>query len=72
VIVWVSDGFTVPGSWLWWVRCCCLNLRLCLGAEPGIFFRVGWNWTGLELRFVIGIQTRLGLGLFKKIKEKKA
>ena len=61
MIVWVSDGFTVLRSWSWWVRCCCLNLWLCSKAEPGIFFRMGWNWTELELRFVIGIQTSLGL-----------
>jgi hypothetical protein len=36
------------------------------GGAKGIFFKVGWNWTGLELRFVIGIQTGLGLRLFKK------
>jgi hypothetical protein len=37
-----------------------------VGAKQRIFFRVGWDWTGLELGFVIGIQTGLGLGLFKK------
>ena len=48
-----------------------------VGGKQRIFFRVGWNWIGLELGFVIGIQTGLGLGLFKKkiknlsIKKKK-
>jgi hypothetical protein len=41
-----------------------------VGAKQRIFFRVGWDWTGLELGFVIGIQTGLGLGLFKKKKIK--
>ncbi len=35
-------------------------------AESEIFFKVDWNWTRLELRFVIRIQTGLGFVLFKK------
>ena len=43
----------------------------CTGNKGGArnFFRVGWNWTRLKLGFVIGIQTGLGLGLFKKKKK---
>jgi hypothetical protein len=38
------------------------------GAELEIYFRVGWNWTRLELGFVIEIQNGIRLGLFKNKK----
>ena len=49
-----------------------VSMFLTADGASGIFFRMGWNLIGLELRFVIEIQTRLGLGLFKKKKKKLA
>ncbi len=57
-------------NWFWRVVSVAIGFTFNRGGSRN-FFRVGLNWIGLELGFVIGIQTGLGLGLglglFRKV-----